>query len=501
VSASADERLDARAYVALFALALATASLVGSHGLAYWDAGDYVREAIRGEGSGLLLGRPLFLAISRALVRVALRAGAGASAIEPVLRWWWCAIAALSAPLLARLSLLVGARRAGALLAGLALALAPSFAHTAMQVLTDGPAIALSLLALVLAGSACGAGDDSNASAPGVGRGIALGALSGACLGAATATRETAIVHALALALLLRRPSAVLAAAAACGFALVLALAEGRGVGLAMIPGWLRAMHGSAAKHPLAARDVAIAAAWLLALGPLPLALSIVGVRRDLAARAVDRQAARRLAIALPALAAALALLFYPDGAFSPRYQLAVTPMLLVAGAPVADALGRVAARRVASRVASLAAILAALGLLAVRLGARGADALAAEGAAMHVRILAVPDGALVVPGHLCPAYEVAEAARDALRASGATRAVAARRYSIVCPGWGWPTREALFTMLDDARRAGRAVAVDLRDEAWVGAREAAARDDVRAYAAREPSVAPRAGFAIFSPR
>lgn len=495
MTVTAEDRLRARAFVGLFALALATASLVGSHGLAYWDAGDYVREAIRGEGSGLLLGRPLFLAVSRALVRLALRAGAGASTIEPLLRWWWCAIAALSAPLLAQLSLRVGARRRGALLAGLALALAPSFAHTAMQVLTDGPAITLSLLALVVAASA--RSSHSSSSGRGVGRDLAFGALSGFCLGAAAATRETAIVHALAVALVLRRPVAVLAAAGACAVALVLALAEGRGVGLAMIPGWLRAMHGSAAKHPLALRDVAVAAGWLVALGPLPLALSLVGVRRDLRVRAVDPQAVRRLAIALPALGCALALLFYPDGAFSPRYQLAVTPMLLVAAAPVADSLVRASAR-IARAVAKLAAILAALGLLAVRLGARGADALAAEGDAMHARILVVPDRALVVPGHLCPAYEVAEAARDALRAPGA---IASRRYAIVCPGWGWPTREALFEMLDEARREGRAVVLDLRDEAWVGAREAAARDDVRAYAAREPSVAPRAGFVIFGAR
>jgi hypothetical protein len=55
--------------------------------------------------------------------------------------------------------------------------------------------------------------------------------------------------------------------------------------------------------------------------------------------------------------------------------------------------------------------------------------------------------------------------------------------------------------MLDDARREGRAVVLDLRDAAWIGAREAAARDDVRAYAAREPGAAPRAGFVIIAPR
>lgn len=479
-----------RAYVALFAVALATSALVGTHGLAYWDAGDYVREAIRGEPSGLLLGRPLFLAASRALVRVALRLGAPADALEPLLRWGWCAIAATAAPLLAALSARVGASPRGAVLAGLALALAPSFAHTAHQVLTDAPAVALSLLALWIAAR------ERPRGALGV---LGHGLLAGALLGAATATRETAVVHLLALALLVRRPLAIVGAIVAYGGALALALAEGRGIGLAMIPGWLRAMRGSAARNPLHAREVALACAWLVSIGPAALLAALIGVARDVGRLRGDLGARRRLALALPALGAALALLAYPDGAFSPRYFLAVTPILLVAAAPVLD--GWLAPRR-RGGIATIAA-LAVAGLVAARLGARPADALAREGGAMHARLAAIPDGALVVPGHLCPAYEAAEAARDATRLRPAP-GIASRRYGIVCPGWGWPERDALFAALDEARCAGRAVVIDARPLAWVGAREQPAREDVGVYLARASERDPlrvESGFTVLAPR
>jgi hypothetical protein len=466
-----------RAYVALFALALATAAAVGSHGLAYWDAGDYVREAIRGEPSGLLLGRPLFLAVSRAIVRACLRLHAPARAFEPALRWFWCVVSSSAPPMLVALSQRLGVRPRGALLAGLALAVAPSFAHTAHQAMTDAPAVALSLAALAVA-----AGGES----------MSRGALAGLLIGAATATRETAIVHALAMLLLLRRPRAIGVALVALFAVLAFALAEGRGVGLAMIPGWLRAMRGSAAKHPIGAREIAISIGWMLSIGPAPLVAAWLGVRCDLVAVRADRDARRRLAVALPALAASLALVVYPDGAFSPRYFLAVTPVLLVAAGPVLDAW----LARPRAAVALAASALAAL--VVGKLGARGADALARESVAMHARLAAIPDGALVLPGHLCPAFEAAEAARDATRVSGA---IASRRYGIVCPGWGWPERRALFATLDEARCGGRAVVVDARDDAWVGAREAQAREDVRAYVEREGEASQDAGFVVLGGR
>jgi hypothetical protein len=133
----------------LWAVGVVAAAAIGTHGLAYWDAGDYVRQAVRSEPSGLLLGRPFFLFASRSVVEIALRCGAGADAIEPTLRWFWTCVSATAAPAMAVLVARLGMGRSASLAAGAALAIAPSFAHTSHQVLTDAPALALSLLALV----------------------------------------------------------------------------------------------------------------------------------------------------------------------------------------------------------------------------------------------------------------------------------------------------------------------------------------------------------------
>ena len=130
-----------RDFAALWLLALAAASAIGTHGIAYWDAGDYTLLAINGCKSGLLLGRPLFLWASR----LVLVTGVEPAAAEPVLRWFWTGVSALAAPLLALLATRLGLERRPSLFAGIALALSPSFAHTSHQVLTDGPALAYRL--------------------------------------------------------------------------------------------------------------------------------------------------------------------------------------------------------------------------------------------------------------------------------------------------------------------------------------------------------------------
>ena len=57
-----------RDFAALWILAFVASIAIGSHGILYWDAGDYVTQALTGQLSGLLLGRPLFLWISRAVL-------------------------------------------------------------------------------------------------------------------------------------------------------------------------------------------------------------------------------------------------------------------------------------------------------------------------------------------------------------------------------------------------------------------------------------------------
>jgi hypothetical protein len=182
MSASTGDSIRVRDVVALWAAAFLASAVIGNHGVGYWDAGDYVRLAIDGGQSGMLLGRPLFLAISHLI----LAAGVDPAWAEPVLRWFWSAVSAIAAPALAVLAARLGLARPASLAAGAALALSPSFAHTSHQVLTDGPSLALAICALVAA----------TASRP---------SLSGALLGVAILTRETAAVHVVAVAILLGR--------------------------------------------------------------------------------------------------------------------------------------------------------------------------------------------------------------------------------------------------------------------------------------------------------
>ena len=106
--------------IGLWCLAFAASTVVGTHGLVYWDAGDYVTQALTGQLSGLLLGRPVFLWISRAV----LAAGVDPVHAEPVLRWFWCAAGSLAAPALMVLGRTLGLARGTAFTAGAALFLA-----------------------------------------------------------------------------------------------------------------------------------------------------------------------------------------------------------------------------------------------------------------------------------------------------------------------------------------------------------------------------------------
>ncbi len=179
-----DEAVPWRAFGAVYLVAVLASIAVGSRGIAYWDAGDYVKLAIRGGTSGLLLGRPLFLAASRAMVRCVLAVGARPEHLEPTLRWAWTLASATAAPLLGWLAFELRLGRSASVVAGLCLAVAPSFAHTSHQVLTDGPALALSLAALAVTARA---------------RKDAHAIVAGTLLACAITTRETAAVPGVAI--------------------------------------------------------------------------------------------------------------------------------------------------------------------------------------------------------------------------------------------------------------------------------------------------------------
>lgn len=434
-----------RDFLIVWLAAVAAAALVGTHGIAYWDAGDYVRLAISGGKSGLLLGRPLFLLISR----LVLNAGVDPAHAEMALRWFWTVAGTTAAPLLALLAARLGSDRAASLIAGLLLALSPSFAHASHQVLTDAPSLALSIAALCLAA-----------------RGQA--AAAGLVLAAAIATRETAIIHLLAVAWLCGRRAwiAVITCAAAVG--VVIAIWRPPSLG-----SWAGAMSSSLAANPIGIIDVAIAFGWVLAAGPLTVVVGAVNLVR-LSSPGFPRAnvISRRIAVvAWPAAIATIGLLFYPDGSFSPRYVLATVPVAFF----VPAALWLKGHRRLL--VVSLAVPLA-VALMATQ----EANRVARYGATLGTRVTGLPENAFVVPGHFCPQ------ARLAATVHGRTDLM------FVCPGWEWPVD--LTALLEHAIANGSVVAIDTSAEAWVGRREQPLRDQVRAWLAVRP-VREVAGFTL----
>lgn len=420
-----DIGISGRHAVGLWLLALAASAVVGTHGIVYWDAGDYVRLAIDGGPSGLLLGRPLFLLVSRLILAV----GVEPASAEPVLRWFWSAVSATAAPLIAVLARRLGLDRAASLVAGAALALSPSFAHTSHQVLTDAPALALSIAALIAATRS-------------------QAVVSGLLLAAAIATRETAAVHAIAIALLLGRRAVVAAAVAVAVVAAIVWIFPPPG-----LSDWLQSMAQSAGARPPVVRTALKSMLWVLVAGPVPVAIGAVMLLR--------RPSGRWLVVSVPAAVATIALLFYPDGSYSPRYVLATVPLAFF--------FAFAAAPWLASRPRVLiAALLVPLAIVPFATGR--SRAMAREGTAVMHRLGALPAGALVVPGHYCPQARLAASIEQR------------RDLTMMCTGWEWPADPG--AALDSALDAGRPVAVDLADAAWL-AGEVPARNAVRAWASR----------------
>ena len=411
-------------FAALWLTAFVAAAIIGTHDIAYWDAGDYVRLAITGGESGLLLGRPLFLRVSRLI----LSTGVDAAHAEVVLRWFWTAIGATAAPLLAVLATRLGADKATALVAGLMLALSPPFAHTAHQVLTDTAALALSIAALCLAAQR---------------QAVAAGLV----IAAAIATRETAVIHVVAIALLCGRRAwvALLTVAAAVGVIIWVFRPPSMG-------SWIGAMSTSAAAHPLSLQDIGKALLWVLTAGPAPVVCGIVALVRGGLARKVR-------VVAWPAAIATVALLFYPDGSFSPRYMLATVPLaFFIPGAAWLKARPR------------LLAVALAVPIVIAMFAYREVNRVAAYGATLSTRINALPANAFVVPGHFCPQARLAATIH------------ARQDLTFVCPGWDWPID--VGSLLDHALAGGATVAIDASDAAWMKGREVPLRDRVRAWLA-----------------
>jgi 4-amino-4-deoxy-L-arabinose transferase-like glycosyltransferase len=352
------------------------------------------------------------------------------------------------------------------LLAALAVAFSPAFAHTSHQVLSDGPAVAVTLFALWAGAAAI---DSTSAR-----RGAAAGFASGALLAFATGLREQSVFFAVSLAwfALVSRSRVRVAIAMTLGFGLVAAITAWLALRIepdwfAHIRAWREAMRHERALHEHGLRDVAMYLAWVFALGPAAVIAAAIAWSRDRSLHEVRRSALA--AVCVPSLAQLALLAAYQDIAYSPRYLLpALAGAIAIPAARWADAmLARTPPRAVSL---ALALVIAPAALAAPFLRAREAP-LRTVLDATPALLANLPDDALVVTGQACG--EVMLARRIVVRTSSRTV-----RWRSVCPGWSWPANLAAY--LDE--RDERVIAVDLRRGGWIGAGQETDYETASAY-------------------
>lgn len=449
-------------HLALWSAAVAASLAIGPRAPLYWDSLGYVDQALTGRVGGLLLGRPLFVLASHLATRAALALGASPWSLESVLRHGWLALAAIAAPLAAVVADRLGLGRRAAWIAGLLVALSPAGAHTRDAVLTDGPATAAVLLALVVR-------------VGGVPSPAANALLSGGLVGLAFGLREQAAIHLLTLLLAPVRE----APRRWLRDALLLGVGFAITAGALLLLAWttnpdypasvVRWMQGMAAeRHEVRAPGEALTryALWLVALSPVALTATLAWW---------SRPRDRWWPMVLPASLGLLALSRYQDIAFSPRYLL--TEFVVATTLPAAAWLDRT----LATRNAHIAWILPSLVLLP--LAGRGLDArqrpLRALVAALPDDLRRVPPDALIVTGQPCAAVRLT--ARIA-RAWPSLWGAPPPRWTTLCPGWSWPTHAS--DRLHDARQHGTPVVLDLRDAAWLGDPQRRRRAELLDFAA-----------------
>jgi 4-amino-4-deoxy-L-arabinose transferase-like glycosyltransferase len=446
-------------FLALYAIATFAAWAIGPDGPLYWDSHGYVIQAITGRAGGLMLGRPAFVLVSHAVARAWLAAGGSLRAVEPLLRAWWMLVSAMGAPALAALALRVEGSARVAWTAGLLLALSPVVAHTSQAVLTDGPSMALALVALAL-----GANASRRGSAARMG-------WAGVVLGVAGGMREPTLAHGatlLALAAVSRGPRWRLGAMAVAGAGLSFAapvwwfVTTQRGY-VEAVMAWSREMARERTGHPYGWRDFGMFVVWSLAAGP---ALWVGIARYGRAMVRGLRASPRALVVVGVSVVQYAALAFYQDISFSPRYLLAALPCAVVL--PAAWGLGAgTRAWRVAVGASVVIAVAAAPVLRWRERPLRGALR------ELPARLAGADARAVVVTGQICPAvvYE-----RELRRLEGS------RGDQVqVCPGWRWPAN--LEQRLGMLRREGRPVVIDLREAVWVGTRQRVAYVEASSYA------------------
>lgn len=457
----------------LFLAAWCAARIVGPRGPVYWDSFGYASDAIGGRLGGLGLGRPWFAWIGAQVLRLAFALGASPWSTEPLLRGFWTVASALAAPATHALARACGLSARGAILAAMCVAFSPAFAHSSQQVLSDGPSVAMTLVALAFAARA------RNTSVARESAG--WGSIAGVCFSLAIGLREQAAFFVVSFAWLVaispRRArvsfGAAFAVALAAGLALMAFVAlRMEPAWLAHIRAWRAAMAHERATHAYSVRDFAMYFVWLATLGIAPALAAMRAWRTERETLFAPRESLA--AICVPALAQLVLLAGYQDIAYSPRYLLpALAGAIALPAALTVDRWFDARDRGPRAMALVLAAIILPAALAAPALRAREAP-LRAVLDATPALLADLPDGAWVVTGQPCGAVLLT---RRIVHATTAR----APRWQSVCAGWGWPPSLDAFFARDASTRV---IAVDLRPAAWVGAGQQRSMADAARFVA-----------------
>lgn len=418
------------------ALAVGAALALGPGPGGYWDSFDYLRQMATGDLSGaLLLGRAGFVTAGRV-------AWALGSWLGPDGAAWVVAAAVLATAVVATWAMmaLAEALGEGPRDAALLWALSPAVASLSFAVMSEVPAMALVLLGLAVSARAWRTGGGAGAAA-----GAALVALS-------LSARETAVAWLgplVLVPLLCRGVPRRLALFAALGAAVGLGAALGV-TALAFpellptLTRWQTHMADEAARYPVDwGAQLRTWGLWVLACAPLAAPLALLGAR---GMRWRDPLGI----LALWSGAMLLALTFYQDLSWGPRFLVPALPGLCLLGS---HAMGRLGPRARGVTAVGLAGAITA-GFFAAAplrgLAARGRDAASAA---------AAPEGSVLIAGWLCPALRFRAAVDPG-----------APRPTLICPGWTWPGEE-LADVVRAHLAAGRPVLAAVDPALWPGAR------------------------------
>jgi hypothetical protein len=440
---------------------------MGSDGPVYWDSFPYVTQALTGEIGGLGLGRPVFAIVSQWVADGWLAVGGSVWDLEPVLRWWWAAVTALSAPMTIALAREVGLSTPGARLAGMLVASSPALAHAGFAVLTDGPALPMVLAAVWYALKVRTDGRVVDAVWVGLWLGFAVG------------IREAALVTGLIVLsasgvqtwLHWRRFfAAIITAALVIGLPMAWAAYSTPWYGES-ITSWMAGLDHDRHLQRWGLFEIGMLTAWVFSLNPFGVLVAGAASWRP----GTMPPQVRRLW--WPALVVLLLMCTYHSATYSPRYLLIAFPMAVAI--PAAWWLERRLLTTSLRRSVVVAVLMCQVPAATLLIRWNDAPLLAVAGSMPGI-VTELPADSVIVTGLACPAVPMIREQHNRA-SSDAGGGMAA--WEAVCPGWSWPAdADGAF---EEVLARGQLLVLDLRAEAWRGDEQLRALDQVRAFAAR----------------